>query len=340
MPHLRPTRPRVLPRTTATTVAVTAAILSLGACSSDDADAAETGSDGGGTGTRVVTTEMGDVEVPADPQTVVVLNPALTGYVYAVGGSVDAAVATNTDSSDFPAMYAEQAAQDGTEVVPWSNDGFDLEYVELAEPDLILAGGPGFPGGQAVEVYEDLGDIAPTVIAPRDSTTWDAELEFVGADVLGRGDEVESLVTEYDERAAEVAGSIEPPETPIGYMLLQADGRPWSIPEDSALPVLMADAGLEPYPLTQEHPDLEAFGSGDSVEVPSERVGDVFVAPSMFVTGFQVDNVDLEALGADPIIGALPAFESDSVHELPEWSHRPDYFGAMILLDEVERLFG
>ncbi|MGO2524926.1 MAG: ABC transporter substrate-binding protein [Brevibacterium aurantiacum] len=332
-----PLKRRVLARQSASLLVVSVA-LSLGACSGGES--AEKSSESASAETRTVKTEKGQVKVPADPQAIVVLNPALTGYVYAVGDSVAAATATNTDSTDFPAMYADRAKEDGTEVVDWSNDGFDLESIELLEPDLILAGGPGFPGTQALDVYDDLTEIAPTVIAPRDATTWNAELEFVGGDLLGHDDDVKSLISDYEDRAAEVAKSIDPPKAPIGYMLLQADGKPWSIPEGAALPTLMADAGLEPYPLTKENSDLEAFGSGDSVEVPSERISDVFVAPSMFVTGFQVDNVDLDKLKQDPVIGKLPALENDAAYELPEWSHRPDYFGAMKLLDEVEQQFG
>src|SRR5699024_8381049 len=115
------------------------------------------------------------------------------------------AVPLNTDVAEFPASYAEQAAADGTELVPWSNDGFDLEFLQLAEPDLIVGGGNGFPGMQSIEVYEDLSGIAPTVIAPREARTWQEELDFIAGDVLGQEDAAAELVEGYQARAAEVA---------------------------------------------------------------------------------------------------------------------------------------
>lgn len=290
--------------------------------------------------TRIVTTSEGDVEIPAVPERIVVLNPAWTGYFYALDVPVHAAVPLNTDSSEFPAMYAEQPLAADTERVPWSNDGFDLEFIQLTEPDLIVGGGHGWPGGQSIEVYDDLSGIAPTVIGPGDMATWQEELEFVADDVLGVPDRAAELEQNYQDRVGQVQDAIDAPPLPVGYVLLQADERRWSIPETAALPQLMADAGLEPYPVAEEHPQLEAFGSGDSLDVPSELASEVFVAPSLFVTGFQVDNVDLDALATDPIIGSLPAFETGQTYELPPWAHRPDYFGALLLLDEIERLFG
>lgn len=332
------------PRDTRTVVAGVLAALLLTACSGpDDQESTPDSADQGTSGpaeTRVVSTEEGEVEIPASPQRVVVLNPALTGYFYAVDASVHAAVPLNTDVAEFPASYAEQAAADGTELVPWSNDGFDLEFLQLAEPDLIVGGGNGFPGMQSIEVYEDLSGIAPTVIAPREARTWQEELDFIAGDVLGQEDAAAELVEGYQARAAEVAEDIQPPQTPVGYLLLLADERRWTLPEDSQLPTLMADVGLDPYPVMAEHDKVIRFGSGDTAEVPSELASEVFVAPTLFVTGFQVDNVDLEALAQDPILGSLAAFESGAVHELPEWSHRPDYYGAMMLLDQIEREFG
>lgn len=333
--------------TTRHTLAVVPALLAsllLTACGGGDEEVAAPQGDGdpgpgGSAETRVVSTEQGDVEIPADPQKVVVLNPALTGYLYALETPVHAAVPLNTDVQEFPASYADEAAEDGTEFVPWSNDGFDLEFLQLAEPDLIIAGGNGFPGMQAIEVYEDLSGIAPTVIAPREARSWQEELDFLADDVLDKPDAATELVEGYEARVAEVADAIETPQTPVGYLLLLADERRWTLPEDSQLPTLLADVGMDPYPVMAEHDKVIRFGSGDTAEVPSELASEVFVAPTLFVTGFQVDNVDLEALGQDPILGGLPAFESGAVHELPEWSHRPDYYGALLLLDQIEQEF-
>lgn len=50
--------------------------LALAGCSSSGSE------DSAGDATRVVKTDQGEVTVPADPQRVVVLNHALTGYLF------------------------------------------------------------------------------------------------------------------------------------------------------------------------------------------------------------------------------------------------------------------
>ena len=98
----------------AASVVLCAGLLLVAGCSSSSptSDAAPVADED----TRVVATEQGDVEIPADPQRIVVLNPDLTGYFYAVDTSVQAAVPLNTDAQEFPASYHEEGVADGSHV--------------------------------------------------------------------------------------------------------------------------------------------------------------------------------------------------------------------------------
>ncbi|NEB06953.1 ferric enterobactin (enterochelin)-binding protein, partial [Streptomyces sp. SID13726] len=130
---------------------------------------------------RVGATDQGDVTVPTDPQRVVVLNHALAGYLYELDVPVLATVPEVTDDPDpkFSPFWKDQAEADGTELIEWSADGFNLEAILALEPDLIVGGGWGFPLKQATDVYDGLSQIAPTVLVSGTYTTWQEQFEFL-----------------------------------------------------------------------------------------------------------------------------------------------------------------
>ncbi|WP_210769286.1 ABC transporter substrate-binding protein [Occultella kanbiaonis] len=316
-----------------------ALLAGCGGTADGDADTTPTGGDEAAAD-RVVETIQGEVTVPGDPERIVVLNSALTGFFYALEVPVVGSVPLNTESTEFPPFWADEAAADGTEIVPWSNDGFDLEAILLMAPDLIVAGGQGFPGMQAIEAYEQLTEIAPTVIVDQALPDWHTQLAYIAGDVLDRPEDAQALEDTYAARAAQVRDAITVPPTPVAYLLMLPDLRPFSIPEESALPQAMAELGFEPQPLLAENPHFEPLGSGDSFEMSTEQVAQAVTAPTVFVLGFQSEVISAAELGEDPTYGDLPAFQAGRAYDLPYWAHRADYQTALELLDHIEAEFG
>lgn len=323
--------------------ALSVAALFLAGCSGEPAaDAAvstTSGSTGDG-GTRVVATEQGDVTVPVDPQRIVVLNAALTGYLYALDVPVHGSIPVNTQATTFPDLWADQAAEDGTVQVAWTDEGFDLEALAVEDPDLIIGGGQGFPAVQAGQAYEQLSAIAPTVLVSSELTTWQEQLQYLAEDVLDVPDAEQELLQTYADRVTEVREAITLPPTPVGFLLLTADGTPYSIPEDAQLPRTLAEIGFDPLPVIADNPELQTFGSGDSFELSRETVGTVITAPTVFVLGFQADTTSAAELAADPVYASLPAFSGGNAYDLPATANRADFYATMDLLDVVEQQFG
>ena len=320
-------------------VAVTLALLVVVGAGCGTGAAGHSGEQTPAGGDRVVATEKGDVSIPADPQRIIVLNSALAGYFYALDVPVHGAIPLNTEAKEFPDLWADDAEEDGTVMIPWSNDGFELEALLAEEPDLIVAGGQGFPGSQAAEAYDQLTAIAPTVLVSSKLARWQDELAFIAGDLLGAPEKGAALIETYEARVTEVRHTITPPPTPVSYLLMLPDGRPWSIPETSALPVTLGELGLEPAPIISDNPDFETFGSGDSFDISKELVDKVFVYPTIFVLGFQADVTSADELSQQKIYGELPAFKEGHAYDLPYWAHRADYLATMELLDLIEKEF-
>ena len=92
-----------------------------------------------------------------------------------------------------PAYLSEQAR--GVEIVPPLTE-LDLAAAEAAEPDLIL-GTKELDG----KFYEQLSRIAPTVMT--DGQNWKLNLRLHG-EALGRTNDAERLLTDWDNRVARV----------------------------------------------------------------------------------------------------------------------------------------
>lgn len=109
----------------------------------------------------------------------------------------------------------------------------DLPALEAAEPDVIV--------GDADKLYTDLSLIAPTVITEDGSGQWKLNLRLVG-EALGRTNDAEALLTDYDRRVAATRRAIS--GRPRVAVARATEGG-WRVARrDSFAGTILADAGL------------------------------------------------------------------------------------------------
>lgn len=160
----------------------------VGACSAEsDEQEKPTDKETSSETTRVISTIMGDVEVPAHPERVVV--DWHLGQVMAVGLMPVGAPSTLTDFGEFlkPLVSAEveDIGKDGT---------VSLEKILELEPDLIITWDQ--------EAAESYAKIAPTVVY--DTSNYDTIHEEITAmgDILNRQEDAKKWLAEFDGRVA------------------------------------------------------------------------------------------------------------------------------------------
>lgn len=148
----------------------------------------------GGDDTRVVSTDQGDVTVPADPQRVVAAD------FYAAFTLVDLGVVpvgvVGDGYDDQPERYSEPLA--GAESIGTFEE-LDYEAVLALEPDVIVRS-----IDTEADVYERLSDIAPTVVVSFQQRSLEEVTAELGA-ALNRDDEATDLLAEYEERTGQIA---------------------------------------------------------------------------------------------------------------------------------------
>ena len=144
--------------------------------------------------TIVITTEFGDIEVPLNPERVVVTDYGVLDILEELG-LADAVVGLPKDST-LPEYLAKFESDDYKNV--GSLKEYDFEAINALEPELIIIGGRG------AESYDQLSKIAPTIIIRNDWTQeymdfFPENLRTV-ASIFEAEDLADSYLADFEER--------------------------------------------------------------------------------------------------------------------------------------------
>lgn len=152
--------------------------------------------------------EETSVEVPVNPETIVVFDIASLDTIGALGGEI--AGAPLDFVPDYLSGYlADDAFNAGTLFEA------DLLEIEAQQPDLIVI------GGRSAALYDDLTAIAPTIdtsMAGSFEDTLEKSATFFG-EVLGAEDEADAVLADLEAGIAEVRAATADAGTGLGLMV-------------------------------------------------------------------------------------------------------------------------
>lgn len=253
---------------------------------------------------RTLKHALGETTIPANPQRIVALTSGSIDSLVALDIQ-PAGIATFTGHDFTSFSYLEPQLREipivGTFIEP------NFEAVLAAGPDLIIA-----PNSPEEGVYEQLSQIAPTVAPPDTGGDFRAYFRNMGA-VLGREDEVEARIKEYEAKAADARAALDEAvgdETAAFLRVLPDEYRVYG---NARLvgPIIYGDLGLEPDPLVRELAWEE-----NAVVISNERIPD-FSADHIFLLdqsqGTKSEG-DIDALTDDPLWQTVPAIQQGNVY--------------------------
>lgn len=275
--------------------------------------------------TRTVEDVFGPVEVPYVPERVVVL----------AQGELDSAIALGVVPLGGPRL--ENAAGGPLEYLKdyefeiiGTLDEPNLEAVAALQPDLILSNVIYHP-----KIYDKLTKIAPTVYGGFEDTlgfTW-KENFLLYAEALGRLDEGEQMLADWEARAAALGEELEaagvspqvsmvrflPGETRV-YQKLNFIGR------------ILDDVGL----LRPEAQDVDKFALYPSIEQVEVMEGDIIFYANY---GPPSDTTQGDVTGS-PLWKTLPAVQDGCAYEVKDdvWYAGISILAANLVLDDMERI--
>jgi iron complex transport system substrate-binding protein len=280
--------------------------------------------------TRTVVHELGTSEVPVDPQRIVVVDRrGSLAFLLELGFEpVGALDATWLFGEPFHPLIADFAEDAGVEPID-DTDGPNLEQIAALQPDLII-GNVRDMG----ETTDELAQLAPTV-----GLSWDFADPLANAvtigEALGRPEEAQALVDEFDESMAAATAETADPGTVSIIGLFAADdiriyrehnlyGRLTEqlggqiVPDEGELP-------LDPEDNEVNYVSMEQISLASGERVIS------------FVNLAAEEAGAYEELVSAPLVQALPAFQSGQVLEAdPQLAFgAAGSTGINVMLDEL-----
>ena len=139
------------------------------------------------------------VQVPADPQRIVVLSGDQLDALCALGLQSRVVGAALPDGSASQPPYLGNTVHGLAGVGTRSSP--DMNAIRAAHPDLILGS-----QGLTPKLYAQLAAIAPTVFTAAPGAAWQDNLRGVGA-ATGRGAAVDGLISGFSQRAAQIGAT-------------------------------------------------------------------------------------------------------------------------------------
>lgn len=302
------------------------AVVTFGACGSDGGSSRSTVAPSAPTApttpaTRTVQTAKGAVEVPADPQRVVAIQPTALATLLDVGMSV-------VGTYDEGEQYVSPRYLDAWKAAPKIGSGeLDLEKIAVLEPDLIV----GMDYAWNTDSYDQLTAIAPTVIAP--STGWQDAARTI-ADAVGRTSQLDELAAQAASHEARIRSTYAARLATERFAILQGGfdaGQFWVYGPGSDAGSILAGAGVQ-------FASASAGVSGPANQVFSYEQIDVLDDATAigFYAGFDDQpNNEGPALFEQPTFQRLPAVTSNHLVPMPDFL--PGGYGdALALLDQLE----
>lgn len=253
------------------------------------------------TETITITDSVGQVEIPKDPQRIVDLSgnsDILSILGYSVIGTA------NSDAYDYTKLpsYLEDTLKDAKILGYSLQDTVDIESVLELNPDLI------FISKTQEKVYEQLKNIAPTVMIELEQIDWKQDLRKL-AEILNKQDVANEWISQYEKNAQQKGEEIKNTygENTTYLALLASGGQLFVFDAAGIGSILYDDMGLsKPQNLPkQTNISLPVISYEGLSEIDSDY---------LILVG---TDTDVENLKQSPIYQNLRSVKNGNVIELP-----------------------
>ncbi|MBD2848291.1 ABC transporter substrate-binding protein [Paenibacillus sp. IB182496] len=269
--------------------------------------------------TRVIAHQAGETQISGTPERVVVMEYGLLGSVLAldvqpIGYADDERISTLEELGFLEQMGDYTPV--GTRQQP------NLEVIRTLKPDLIIG-----DYARHAEVYEQLSDIAPTILLPDTKATYDDALDnhLIIGEALGKREEAEAALQAHQQLLEETVKLLPADKS---YAIVALGDAVFNIRTNNFFqPSMLEGAGLN-YALIDDQGETSIKAS---IEQMLEIDPDV-----MFVTHPE----QLEQWEGDPLFAQLKAVQTEQVYPVlhSKWSFARSIPGADVVLEELQQL--
>ena len=297
-------------------VAVAVATFGLVGCSSDKGQQQQAA-------TKVVETVKGEVEIPANPQRIVDISGsseelAILGHTVVGTANVD-----SYDTETIPSYMNDQLG-DAKVVGHSMMETADIEAILACEPDLIIM------APRQEKIYDELKEIAPTVMLEDQSNDWEAKLKDV-AKLFGQEDEAQAWLDDYYAKAEKLGKEIkEANGEDTTYLTVLASSGSFMVFTEGGIGTVLKDDMKLPQPANMPEQD--------SITLPTvtmEGLSEID-ADHIIVIATESDKADLEASSVWSQIRAVKEGNVTILDASPYFSQAYNPIGRELILESVK----
>ncbi|SDS31260.1 ABC transporter substrate-binding protein [Microlunatus soli] len=275
-------------------------------------------------GSRTIKHAMGQTEVPADPQRIVVLDSDKLDTVCALGLQDKLVGAIAVGTGEQP-QYLGPTVHDVPTVGSIAEPA--LEKIAALKPDLIL--GSKF---RTPDKYDELSKIAPTVFTESVGSTWKQNVLLDGK-ALRQGDRAKTLLTELTDRAEKVGQQVDGPTADVSLVrFIKAGIRIYG--PDSFAGQVLADARIS-------RPQFQQLNGAEDrrfTEISEEELQHAD-GKTIYVATYGQENVEAEqsALGS-PLWKTLKGVKAERAFRVQDevWMTGIGVIAAGRILDDLQ----
>lgn len=300
----------------------------LGGCATvAPAQKIEVSSTAAGLWPRTVQHDAGVTTIDEKPARIVSVSPSITGSLLALGAPIAATAAATvsplTDDKGFFTQWASIADSRDVEVL-YSDLELDLDAIDLFEPDLIIGSVNG--GDASLEAYDQLSEIAPTVLLDYGTATWQ-ELTTELGDITGLEKESATTITEYDAWVDEQANGFSLPKQPVTAAVYMGAEGMWAFGADSPQAQLLTDLGFTYEEAAEKFRSEKGGANGIDVLTAENAASGLAGSQTLFLVAMGGGDPVAQFTG-DPLLANQPAVAAERVHSLGTEAFRLDYYSA------------
>lgn len=273
--------------------------------------------------TRKVETVKGEVEIPANPKRIVDISGSSEELVLLGHNVVGTANVDSYDTENVPS-YMKESLKDAKVVGHSMMETADVEAILACEPDLIIM------STRQEKIYDELKEIAPTVMLEDQSNDWEDKLEDI-AELFGQEDEAQKWLDAYYAKAEKLGKEIKKANgEDTTYLTVLASSGSFMVFSEGGIGTVLKDDMKLPQPANMPEQD--------SITLPTvtmEGLSEID-ADHIIVIATESDKADLEASSVWSQIRAVKDGNVTILDASPYFSQAYNPIGRELILESVK----
>ena len=289
---------------------------------------------------RTIMTSQGPLTLDKPPKRIVSTSVTLSGTLLAIDAPLVASGATmpNTNVASekgFMRQWDSIASERGVQALYQSEP--NAEAIIKAQPDIIIISSTG--ADSAMRLYDQLKDIAPTLVIRYDDKSW-LQLAHIFGDLFGLEAQAKSVIDSFQQQAEQTKQSIQLPPQPTTAMVYNPDGSGASIwTSESAQGRLLEQLGFTLATIPDAiKGDISMGLRNDIIIAKGERFPDAVTGQTVLL--FAAEPAIEQLVLANPFLHTNQAIIDKQVFAVGNDTFRLDYYSATNLLSRLQTLFG